>query len=147
LTRYLLDTNIVSDATKPLPSQALGEWMTAQDDEEMFISSLAVAEICRGLLRLPAGRKRRELELWFAGPEGPSVLFAKRVLPFDEAAALIWARLMSEGDAIGRPRSAIDMMVAAIAQANDCVIVTDNERDFDGLAYVNPLKGSRSSSR
>ena len=42
-----------------------------------------------------AGRKRGELERWFSGPEGPSALFAGRALPFDETAALVWARLMA----------------------------------------------------
>jgi toxin FitB len=89
---------------------------------------------------LPAGRKRRALERWFAGAEGPQALFAGRVLPFDEAAALVWARLMAEGTASGRPRSALDMIVAAIAEANDCVVATDNEKDFAGIAFVNPLR-------
>ena len=47
-------------------------------------------------------------------------------LSFDEAAALIWARLMAEGTAVGQPRSALDMMIAAVAEANHCVVVTDN---------------------
>jgi predicted nucleic acid-binding protein len=42
--------------------------------------------------------------------------------------------------ATGRPRSALDMIVAAIADANECVVVTDNERDFAGLEIVNPLR-------
>jgi predicted nucleic acid-binding protein len=53
-------------------------------------------------------------------------------LPFDETAALIWARLMAEGTARGRPRSALDMIIAAVAEANDCVVVTDKER-FCGI--------------
>jgi predicted nucleic acid-binding protein len=80
------------------------------------------------------------LERWFAGPEGPQALFAGRVLPFDEAAALIWARLMAEGTATGRPRSALDMIIAAVAEANDCIVVTDNEKDFAGVKIVNPLR-------
>lgn len=106
----------------------------------MFISSLTIAEIRRGVLEKPPGRKRRELASWFTGPEGPQALFAGRVLPFDETAALIWARLMAEGTATARPRSALDMIIAAVAEANDCVVVTDNERDFAGLEIVNPLR-------
>jgi predicted nucleic acid-binding protein len=56
---------------------------------------MTVAEIRRGILEKPAGKKRRELESWFSGPEGPQALFAGRVLPFDERASLIWARLMA----------------------------------------------------
>lgn len=140
MTRYVLDTNIISNLTKPVPSETLTAWMAEQVDEDLFIASLTVAEIRRGLLEKPAGKKRRELERWFSGPEGPQALFAGRVLPFDEAAALIWARLMAEGTAKGRPRSALDMIVAAVAEANECVVATDNESDFAGVKAINPLR-------
>ena len=140
VSRSLLDTNIISNVTKPAPSEALVAWMAEQADEDLFISSLTVAEIRRGILEKPAGKKRRELERWFSGPEGPQALFAGRVLPFDEKAGLVWARLMADGTAKGRPRSPLDMIIAAIAEANDCVVVTENERDFAGLEIVNPLR-------
>jgi toxin FitB len=140
LTRYLLDTNIISNATKPAPSEALIAWMVDRNDEDLFIASLTIAEIRRGLLEKPDGKKRKELDRWFAGPEGPQALFAGRVLPFDEKAALVWARLMVEGKEKGQPRSALDMIIAAVAEANDCVVVTDNEKDFAGLVIVNPLR-------
>ena len=140
MSRSLLDTNIISNVTKRAPSETLVVWMAARSDQDLFISSLTIAEIRRGILEKPPGRKRRELERWFAGSEGPSTLFAGRVLPFDEKAALIWARLMAEGTATGRPRSPLDMIVAAVAEANDCVVVTENEKDFAGLRVVNPLR-------
>ena len=140
MTRYLLDTNIISNATKPNPSTALLAWMEVQADDDLFISALTVAEIRRGLLEKPTGKKRAALEAWFIGPEGPQALFAGRVLAFDEKAALVWARLMVEGTAKGRPRSALDMIIAAVAEANDCVVATDNEKDFSGLNFVNPLR-------
>ncbi len=141
MTRYLLDTNIVSQATKLAPSKALLRWLTEQADESLFISVLSLAEIWRGILEKKEGRKRRELEAWFTGPEGPQALFADRILTFGERAALIWARLMAEGTAAGRPRSALDMMVAAIAEANDCTMVTDNEKHFiPAVPIVNPLR-------
>jgi predicted nucleic acid-binding protein len=62
------------------------------------------------------------------------------VLPFDEKAGLIWARLMAQGSARGKPRSALDTIIAAIAVANDCVVVTDNEKDFTDVKVVNPLR-------
>jgi predicted nucleic acid-binding protein len=143
LTRYLLDTNIISNVTKPDPSKVLLKWMSAQADGDLFISSLTVAEIRRGILDKPRGKKRERLEAWFAGPEGPQSLFRGRVLSFDENAALLWARLMSDGRAAGKPRSDLDMIVAAVAEANGCVIVTDNEQHFSGLDFVNPLRTSK----
>jgi hypothetical protein len=140
VSRYLLDTNILSNAAKPMPSESLIRWMEAQPDESLFIASLTVAEIWRGVLEKPVGKRRTELERWFAGPEGPQAMFAGRILPFDEKAGFIWARLMAAGTKAGRPRSATDMIFAAVAEANDCVVVTDNEKHFAGLKFVNPMR-------
>ena len=140
MTRYLLDTNIISNVVKPQPSQPLLAWMAMQRDADLFIAALTVAEIRRGILEKPPGRKRDALDAWFSGPEGPQALFAGRILAFDEKAALVWARLMADGKAAGRPRSALDMIVAALAQANACIVVTDNENDFVGLQIVNPVR-------
>jgi toxin FitB len=140
VTRYLLDTNIISNIVKPRPSESLLAWWGEQSEEQLFLASLTIAEIRRGILEKPRGKKRDALDVWFSGPEGPQELFAGRVLPFDEKAALIWARLMADGKAAGRPRSALDMIIAAVAGANDCVVVTENEKDFAGLEIVNPLR-------
>ena len=140
MTRYLLDTNILSNVTKPAPSQALTDWLADQIDSDLFISSLSLAEIHRGILEKPAGKKRRELEEWFGGAEGPQQLFRGRILGFEERAALVWGRLMAEGTRAGRPRSALDMQIAAIAQVNDCLLVTDNEKHFAGIKIFNPLR-------
>lgn len=140
MTRYVLDTNIISNATRPVPSPHLIEWLGDQADQDLYVTSLTVAEIWRGILELSPGKKRRALESWFLGPEGPQALFAGRVLSFDEKAALRWGKLIAERKAAGRPRSALDMIVAAIAQANGCRIVTDNEKDFTGIDAINPLR-------
>ena len=136
--RFLLDTNVVSEAVKPRPSLALLEWLGTQPDEALHISALTVAEIRRGILEKAPGRRRRELEAWLAGPQA---LFAGRVLPFDECAALEWARLMADGTIAGQPRSALDMIIAATASAHGLTVATANERHFQdtGVPWVNPL--------
>jgi predicted nucleic acid-binding protein len=141
LTRYLLDTNVISDVIRPTPSASLTLWLGSQLDEDLFISALTVAEIRRGILEMPRGRKRLLLENWFEGPEGPPLLFAGRVLPFDMEAALIWARLMAEGSAAGRPRSPSDVMISAIAISHGLIVATGNERHFRGVVeFINPLR-------
>ena len=140
MSRYLLDTSVISNVTKPSPSQSLLDWLAEQVDENLFISSLTIAEIWRGVLERPIGRKRDRLEAWFTGPEGPRAIFAGRVLPFDERAGLVWARLMAGGKATGRSRSALDTMIAATAISNDCIVVTDNEKHFEGVDIFNPLR-------
>lgn len=142
MTRYLLDANILCNVMKPVPSPSLSAWMADQLDESLLISSLTLAEIQRGILEKPPGKKRQQLERWFAGSEGPQALFTGRILPFDEKASLVWAQLMSEGSAAGKPRSALDMVIAATALSNECIIVTDNEKDFAGLNILNPMRPS-----
>jgi predicted nucleic acid-binding protein len=136
----LLDTNIISNPLKPRPSASLIAWLEEQADEDLFTCSLNLAEIWSGVLELPVGKKRREMEIWFTGPHGPQAFFRGRMLAFDKSAALVWGRLMSEGVKAGRPRSPVDMIVAAVAEANDCTLVTDNEKHFAGLKFINPLR-------
>ena len=140
--RFLLDTNIISNVTKPSPSESLLVWMAEQSDQDLYIASLTVAEVRRGILEKSAGKRRDVLEAWFSGPEGPQALFSGRILSFDEKAGIAWARLMAEGKAQGRPRSAWDMIIAAVAMVNDCVVVTDNEKDFYGIQLINPLRAA-----
>jgi predicted nucleic acid-binding protein len=96
---------------KPAPSQSLMAWMAERADEDLFIAALTVAEISRGILEKPAGKRRIEMEAWFAGPEGPQALFQGRVLAFDET-----------------------------AEADACMVVTANEKDFEGIEILNPLR-------
>lgn len=140
MTRYLLDTNIISNTIKPEPSPYLVRWFEAQLDHNLFIAASTIAEIRRGILIMPKGRKRDDLESWFLGSQGPQVYFAGRILPFEENAALIWAQLMAEGKAVGRQRDPMDMLIASVAIANDCIIATHNEADFWGLDIINPLR-------
>ena len=142
MTRYLLDTNIISNVVRPLPSDSLLAWMSARHDEDLFVASLTVAEIRRGILEKPHGKKRDLLDKWFSGPGGPQAVFAGRILSFDAKAGLIWAELMAKGKMAGKPRSGLDMIIAAVAGANDCVVATDNERDFVGLQIVNPMRSA-----
>jgi toxin FitB len=65
--RYLLDTNILSNITKASPSESLLAWMAEQNDDDLFISSLTVAEIRRGVLEKPVGKRRDQLEACLAG--------------------------------------------------------------------------------
>ena len=141
MTRYLLDTSIVSEASKPQPASAVAGWIQNQADDDLFISTLTIGEIWRGVLEMAPSRRRRNFEAWFASVEGPFALFSERILPLDERAAMEWARIMAEGTAAGRPRSPIDMIIAATAAANRCVVVTANERHFrDVVELLNPLR-------
>jgi predicted nucleic acid-binding protein len=142
LSRYLLDTNIICNPLNPQPSATLIAWLESQADEDLCTCTLNLAEIWSGILELPEGKRRREMETGFRGPRGPQAFFEDRMLAFDGSAALVWGRLMSEGVKAGRPRSPVAMIVAAVAEANGCILVTDNEKHFAGLRFINPLSSN-----
>lgn len=93
--------------------------MAEQSDENLSIASLTVAAIRRGVLEKPADKRRDQLDAWFSGPQGPHALFAYRILPLDEKAGLAWAELMAAWSLSGRPRSGLDIIIAAIAATSD----------------------------
>ncbi len=138
MQRFLLDTNVLSELTKPSPLPGVVAWLRQQADETLYISTWTLAELRRGISRLPLGGKRQALEEWFAGPSSPRHLFAGRILSFDLSAALLWGELMATAEREGRPRDRRDAIIAAIAGANGCVVVTRNTRDFPGSEVLDP---------
>jgi predicted nucleic acid-binding protein len=119
-----------------------GEPEPEQSDADLFVSSLTVAELQRGILGEVGRKEAQGTGVLVFRAEGPQALFAGGVLPFDEKAALVWARLMAEDAANGQPRTPLDMIVAAVAEANNCVVVTENEKDFAGMKIVDPLRSA-----
>jgi predicted nucleic acid-binding protein len=140
VARYLLDTNILNSIMKPGTAAPLTAWLDAQADEDIYICSMNLAEIWNGILQLAAGEKHTEQEGWLAGERGRRIVFSGRVLSFDEEAGAIWARLMSERGQACLSCTPVDMIYAAIAEANGCILVTDNEEHFTGLNVLNPMK-------
>ena len=140
MTRYLLDTGILNHLLAPTPPAPLTGWLDQQADENLYICSMNLAEIWNGILELAAGEKRNEREGWFTGPRGPRVIFGNRVLNFDDEAAMVWARLVAERENAGLPCAPVDMIYAAVAEANSCILVTDDESRFTGLNVLNPMK-------
>jgi len=79
------------------------------------------------------------LEEWFHGHLIP--LFADRILGFDKQASIRWGKLMAENEKQGRSLPILDAQIASIADSHNLIIVTFNEKDFQGVGIevVNPL--------
>ena len=135
---FLLDTNVVSEWTKPRPDQGVVAFLAAQDEDELFLSVVTLAELRRGVERLAAGRRRTLLDDWLRIdlPER----FAGRLLGIDAATADAWGRLVTRRERAGRPLGAMDAWIAAVAGVHGLVLVTRNAADFaDAVAeIVNP---------
>lgn len=61
----ILDTNVVSELMKPAPSSQVLDWMRDQDQKDLAITVITLAEIYYGLGRLPEGRRREDLHRRF----------------------------------------------------------------------------------
>ncbi|MEQ1885405.1 MAG: type II toxin-antitoxin system VapC family toxin [Bryobacteraceae bacterium] len=125
----LLDTNVVSELLKPSASTAVLTWLDAQPRSNVFLSVISQAELLRGVMRLPEGRRRREIT---AAVEQALTNFEGRILAFDETAARIYAEVVSSRRSAGRPIADFDAMIAAIARVNNATLATRNGRDFRG---------------
>ena len=126
--RYLLDTNVVSEWTKPRPNVGVIEWLAQVDEDEVFLSVVTFAELRHGIERVPAGRRRRHLDAWLRS-ELPQ-RFEGRIALVDGAIADEWGRLVARDEARGRPIQAMDGLIAATAQVHGLTLVTRNAADF-----------------
>jgi toxin FitB len=121
---YLVDANVLSEATKAAPSAKVVHWLR-QNEPELAIDPVILGEIRFGILLLPAGKRRRRLERWFK--QGVAKLTC---LPWDAAAGLRWAKLLADLRAAGEAMPIKDSLIAATALVHGLIVVTRNLRDF-----------------
>jgi predicted nucleic acid-binding protein len=126
----ILDTNIVSELMRPVGDPAVLRWLREVDEGDLVTTSITVAEIEYGLARLPDSARADALRsaavaLWES--------FATAILPFDIPAARQYGALMAEREHAGRPASAFDAQIAAIARAYGAKVATGNIADFQGM--------------
>lgn len=138
---YLLDTCVVSELSRPRPNPGVVAWMSEADVASLYLSAITIAEIRRGSLRLPAGKRRTILADW---SERLRRSFAGRVLPIDESVALRWAEIAARAEQSGRPGSFADGLIAATALDRGLMLVTRNVTDFEpfSVSLLNPWTGT-----
>jgi predicted nucleic acid-binding protein len=137
---YLLDTNVVSEWTKPRPHIGVVKWLSNIDEDSVFLSVVTFAELRHGIERLPTSKRRKELDEWLRG-ELP-FRFEQRIFPVDGAIADEWGRLVARHDSLGRPIHAMDALIGATAKVHGLSLVTRNASDFEVSvkSVVNPWK-------
>jgi predicted nucleic acid-binding protein len=131
VTGFLLDTNVPSELTRPQADPHVEDWLNAVDDEQLFLSVVALGEMLKGLTILPASKRRRELQLWIDETLRP--WFDGRILPVTERIAERWGVLAGECQLKGRGLSMADGLIVATALEHDLTVATRNVRDFADL--------------
>jgi predicted nucleic acid-binding protein len=134
MARFLVDANVLSEATRPAPAERVVEWLE-RNEPEVAVDPIILGEIRFGILLLPRGRRRSRLERWFEN--GVQRL---QCIPWEAATGLRWAELLATLRAEGRAMPIKDSLIAATALAHDLAVVTLNRRDFDaaGVVVVDP---------
>ena len=113
---FLLDTNVVSESTKPRPNVGLMTWLDNVDENSVFLSVITLTELRYGVERLARGRRRKQLDRWLEH-ELPQ-RFEGRILPVDALIADACGRLVARTESLGRPIEARDAFIAATAQVH-----------------------------
>ena len=133
--RFLVDANVLSEATRPSPAPQVLDWL-ANNEAELAVNPVILGEIEYGILRLPEGTRRNRLLEWFQ--LGVQKI---HVFVFDEATASTWARLLAQLRNNGRSMPVKDSMIAASALTHNLTVVTRNTHDFTatGLPLLNPF--------
>jgi predicted nucleic acid-binding protein len=128
VTGWLLDTNILSELRRPKPEPRVVAFVGAQPIEQLYVSSVTLAEIRFGIEMLPDASRRVELNDWLTLKVRP--MFEQRILAVTEDVMFKWRLLVEEGRKIGHTFSQPDLIIAATAIHHGLTVVTRDTADF-----------------
>lgn len=127
-SKYLLDTNTLSESNKPQPNKGFTEWLLAMENSDLFTSCLVLGELEKGIYLLNSERKRLEFESWLAKAIND---FEGRILDIDQNTSLLWGQLVAHTQKAGKTPQVIDSLLAAQAIQHKLTLVTRNVKDFE----------------
>ena len=138
----LLDTNVVSEAMKPAPDDAVRAGLDEQAAVTLYLSSVTIAELMFGIGALPKGKRKDKLA---DALDGVKTVFADRILPFDVDAARCYADLAVKARAAGKGFPTPDGYIAAIAASKGFAVATRDASAFlaAGVEVIDPWNAER----
>lgn len=138
----VLDTNVISEAIRVQPDRTVASWLSLQPPSTLFTTTITQAELLYGLELLPEGKRRRDLTDAVRAILNDE--FRGRVLSFDTPSAEAYATITARRRARGKPISAFDAQIAAIAFSRGAQVATCNADDFEdcGVTIVDPWQPS-----
>ena len=137
----VVDTNVVSELMRPSPEPTVRGWVRSHKGHELYTTSITLAEIRYGIERLPGGRRQ---DLLRTTAEDVFAAFEDQILPFDAAAALQYASIVTTRDDAGLPIDGFDAQIAAICGVHQATLATRNVKDFrdTGIDVTDPWEGT-----
>jgi predicted nucleic acid-binding protein len=134
--KFLVDADVLSEATKPRPAPHVLNWLR-DHDPDLVVNPIIIGELEYGILLLPAGRRRKKLLDWFTAG-----IQRLNVIEIDASTATTWATLLAALKRKGRAMPIKDSLIAATAKQHGLTIATRNASDYRhaGVTVVNPFK-------
>ena len=132
-----MDTNVFSELARNKPDARVVNWLR-EHETELYLSTITIGELRRGIENLPAGKRRTALQSWLTSlckkMEG-------RILSFNTGAAHVWGQLTAAWDKKGTTVPSLDSQLAATAHRHNLTMVTRNVSDFQntGVKIFNPF--------
>ncbi|MCY7333591.1 MAG: type II toxin-antitoxin system VapC family toxin [Pseudanabaena sp. CAN_BIN31] len=120
--RYLLDTNVCVMYLNGR-SSAIRDRLISTPIDDMAVCSVVKAELFYGAMR--SNNPTRTLE------RQQDFLERFISLPFGDEAAILFGQIRASLASAGTPIGAYDLQIAAIALANNLILVTHNTREFE----------------
>ena len=136
---WLRDTCVVSELGRKRPDRRVLRWMQGAQDDLQFLSVLTLGELRKGAAKASDPKRRETIRRWIE--EDIAAAFSDAILPVDLAVAERWGTLCGEAERSGRPRPAIDALLAATALVHGLTLVTRNVSDVEwtGVSVFNPF--------
>lgn len=140
MSGFLLDTNVISEITRPRPDPGVVKWIESTDESILYLSVLTVGEIRKGISLLSDGRRRVSLESWLN--HDLMLRFSGRILPIDLEIADRWGRISGSEAARRSPIPVIDCLLAATAIHYNLTLVSRDEAysSIEGVGLLNPWR-------
>ena len=134
---YLVDTNVFSEQAKPKPDAKVIDWLR-QHESELYVSTITIGEIRRGIERLPDGKRKTQLHTWL---QDLCDCMQGRILGFNTSTAHVWGQLKAKWEKAGVNVPSLDSQIAATASRHSLILVTRNTADFEktGIRILNPF--------
>lgn len=126
---YLLDTCLISELAKSEPDKNVVNWVLHENETNFYVSVLTFGEIHKGIEKLPASKKKKELQFWVANELKNR--FQNRIIGIDMNISLVWGKIQCIAEKKGKQMPAVDALIAATGIVHNLTVVTRNVADME----------------
>lgn len=136
--KYILDTCVISELAKPAPNKKVISWVTQNNEEDFYLSTLTFGELHKGISKLPPSKRKENLLQWVE--YDLKERFKSRIIDIDLRVAKVWGEIQGQSEVKGRPMPTIDSLIAATGVTHNLIVVTRNTSDMEqsGVSLLNP---------